>query len=377
MIDNVRSEIICILSAFILCSNSLAKEEKQQNNPQMKIAIIEFVASESDNALSGKLFNIFHSKMKKYKNWEMIPMSDIKDELKKIGYKTGEDIPSEQLMAIGENLKAYYVVYSKLNKQRTFYTLDTSIVNIEYKKESKCRITVFKDVNDVKDIEDQLERLTVSIQDRKDFFDMVKKSTDLTDELTNKTPQQHLDRIKALSESFGDPDKYILQPGLRLHGGYNYLLSGYRDYTNNYTLGAELRFRMIFEDKKIGLFGFYVSIDESPMIVPSGTYGVQEDIINLNFGATFGLFPQSVINPYIGFGVGLYFDWLRYDTPATGALSSFHTFLGIDPRAGIELGISNSIKFAPELRVHLIFTPAKQSYVTSHASALGGLLIYF
>lgn len=373
--------ICLIICCFIIINFISAADSKNKNAVSISVAVFDFYTLDSEKELCSKLCNALLLKIKKVKSWNIISPSILDDELSVLNCKTVNEITKDDLIQIGERLQISYAVITKLYKQRDFTILETMLTDIKYKKEDVCKITIIKDTDDQKEMSDKMDELIFAIQNKMQFSEIVKANNEKAAELANKTPEEHLNKIKSFMKSFNDMEKIesiSYQFGVEAYGGYNYLVSGYNGgYQNNYGVGAELRIRPIYGENRIGNLGFFFSIDEFPLVTPGGTYGVQEDIIHTHIGLSFGLFPSATVNPYISLGFGMYFDWVRYDTPASGALSSTHTFLGISPRIGIEIEIMRFVKFVPEVRYNIIFTPSKENYSTTHLTVLGGLLYYF
>lgn len=167
-----------------------------------------------------------------------------------------------------------------------------------------------------------------------------------------------------------------------LNGGYTSMLHGYNGYKNLGNAGVDLYMRppepqfprwyhhMIFR----------LSGDYFPLQVPSQVAGITEDIYSLNGTALwrFSNFGQSEHNqwiPYLGAGVGVYWDSVTVDTLATGKVKNAEQYLGVTGSVGVMLPTVGPIRLIPEIRYHTFREAGK--YWASHMTYQIGAAIWF
>ena len=152
-------------------------------------------------------------------------------------------------------------------------------------------------------------------------------------------------------------------PNLFLTGniGINALQKGYAGYKDNIYLGSDL---YIMPEQKTFLYGkadwkekmFYrVSFEFFPLIVPDGVYKTTEDMLAFTGDLMYSAYRTPNVNVFAGLGLGIYDDWIRVNTPATGAVSGMSWFFGIKPSIGAGFKVSPSIEIIPEIRMHYLF----------------------
>lgn len=168
----------------------------------------------------------------------------------------------------------------------------------------------------------------------------------------------------SLAEESSSRRSNSYQPFIGGYGGYNVLLTGYHQYENGLSGGVEWRLHEMDGDR-LQLIGFSVGLENFPMNVPPGTNGTSEDLMNVNGAMLFFPIADPSFALYAGVGVGAYLDWTRIHTPATGALSSAATFIGLSPRIGLEWTWGDVVVI-PEIRLHYLLTPSRGSYSVVH-----------
>ncbi|MDD5492240.1 MAG: hypothetical protein PHV60_06135, partial [bacterium] len=142
-------------------------------------------------------------------------------------------------------------------------------------------------------------------------------------------------------------------------GGYlgrNKLISGYKDYTDNYSGHLELRMGLAAVKERPDIL-FSLNYDYMPMILPDGIYGMSERIASINLNAYYVFYAQRKLNFFVGPGVGYYLDLLSMDTPASGKLEYQYRFVGFNLGIGGQYYIDKFITLIPLLRYHQVREP--------------------
>jgi hypothetical protein len=149
--------------------------------------------------------------------------------------------------------------------------------------------------------------------------------------------------------------------------GYNQLIKGYKGYSNLGSAGIDLWVRPVRPRVEAPSFRynflFRLSAEYLPMKVPDGNYGLQEDMFDATASVLYRLrsFAGPEADhwiPFTGLGGGVYSDWTRLDTPASGKISGMHHYSG----AVFSLGAfsprwRNIFQFVPEVRFHMLRIP--------------------
>jgi hypothetical protein len=176
-------------------------------------------------------------------------------------------------------------------------------------------------------------------------------------------------------EQFTDTEfhsKYCLSPNI----GLNLLQKGFPGYTNNYCVGAD--FYMSSEALGESWWSAWrLSSDYFPLVVPEGVYGTTEDMFDISFSKVY-IFPLTESQRsqlFTGIGIGLYGDWIRLDTPATGAMSNISYYPGLSASFGIRIKLKGSMELVPEIRSHFVYTA--NNYFTVNTSIGLGVLWRF
>jgi len=113
------------------------------------------------------------------------------------------------------------------------------------------------------------------------------------------------------------------------------------------------------------------------MTVPDGVYGTSEDLFDVSLSKVY-FFPykdDETSLPFLGIGFGVYGDWIRVNTPATGSLSNINYYAGASLSAGWRFEVADSLDLVPEIRTH--FTYVTGGYCTMNSTFVLGLLWRF
>lgn len=154
------------------------------------------------------------------------------------------------------------------------------------------------------------------------------------------------------------------------NGGLNKLGNGYEGYDDMPHGGADFYIRPprpqhedpTFKDK----FMLRFSADYFPLQVPEGVYGLTEDIYALSMSVIvrlrdMGRPDHQMWVPFLGLGAGFYRDQIELDTPASGKISDSHNYFGLNFSGGFFFPEVLGIRFAPEVRYHMLRTPGNFS----------------
>jgi hypothetical protein len=163
---------------------------------------------------------------------------------------------------------------------------------------------------------------------------------------------------------------------MNINAGLNLLQRGFPQYTNNYCVGADLYIPSRAAGE-IWWSAWRVSFDYFPLIVPEGVYGTTEDLFDLSFSKVlfYPINERETSMFFGGLGFGVYGDWVRLDTPATGYMSHISYHPGLSVSLGWRAKLSNSLEIVPELRSH--FAYVAREYFTVNTSIGIGLLWQF
>jgi hypothetical protein len=117
-----------------------------------------------------------------------------------------------------------------------------------------------------------------------------------------------------------------------------------------------------------------LSFDYFPLTAPEGVYGTTEDMFDVSISKiyVFPLNEPQTSQLFIGGGLGLYADWIRLDTPATGPLSNISYYPGASFSFGYRAKLKGSLEFVPEIRAH--FAYVTHDYFTVNTSLGLGIL---
>ncbi len=146
-----------------------------------------------------------------------------------------------------------------------------------------------------------------------------------------------------------------------LNGGYTDLLNGYPRYENLGNVGIDVYFRPpvpLFPKWKDKL-AFRLSGDYVPLQPPKEVYGITEDIYSLNATILYRFInfargdEHKRLIPFVGGGVGAYWDRISLDHPALDEkVTRSHAFLGLSASGGFMLPSMGRFRLIPEVRYH-------------------------
>ncbi|MEI8217573.1 MAG: hypothetical protein WCG51_00820 [Elusimicrobiota bacterium] len=165
---------------------------------------------------------------------------------------------------------------------------------------------------------------------------------------------------------------------MSVNAGTNLLQSGFPSYGSSPYFGADF----YIPQGSLGghwwsRYAWRVSVDYFPMVLPAGVYGTTEDMFDIALSQVF-FFPVNdscTSSLFAGIGFGGYADWIRIDTPATGARSNISYSPGVSLSAGWGYKISNSLELVPEARAHFVY--ASREYFTVNTSIHLGVAWWF
>ncbi len=142
-------------------------------------------------------------------------------------------------------------------------------------------------------------------------------------------------------------------------GGYfgrNKLLSGYKDYQDNYSGHLEARLGLAEVKQRPDII-ISLNYDYMPLILPDGVYGMSERIASINLNAYYVFYAQRQINFFVGPGFGYYLDLMTMDTPASGKIEHQYSFVGFNLAIGGQYYIDKYITIIPMIKYHRISEP--------------------
>jgi hypothetical protein len=176
-------------------------------------------------------------------------------------------------------------------------------------------------------------------------------------------------KLFADSGEFGENivrTKSSWETSIGVSGGYNQLIRGYDNYDNLGNIGLEIFMREIPSIASSSQWkkrvGYRFSLEYFPLQVPKGNNGLTEDIYSANAGIFYKFLnveDPEVFQwvPFVGLGLGGYWDALRLSTPATGTVSSIEGYFGMNTFFGVLLPAWGNWRVAPEIKLHGIRTP--------------------
>jgi|GEM_PF-1839075 len=153
-------------------------------------------------------------------------------------------------------------------------------------------------------------------------------------------------------------NKWIFSPGL--NAGYTDLLHGYPNYKNLGNAGFDIYLRQplsvdpTWREKLL----FRLSGDYVPLQTPEGVRGIVHDVYSVNGSVIYRFFDfengeeykQTV--PFIGGGVGVYWDRIVQNHPAFPKVTTTQGFLGLNASVGVMLPAMGRLRLVPEIRYH-------------------------
>lgn len=151
-----------------------------------------------------------------------------------------------------------------------------------------------------------------------------------------------------------------VSPGVS--AGYTIPLHGYPNYLNSYNGALDIYFRPPvpqFPDWTTRL-AFRLSGEYFALEVPKEVKGVTEDLYGftgtvlyrfVNFA---GQQENEKFVPFMGGGVGYYWDRITIDHPATGKKTGSNGYFGYTGSAGLMLPAFGNFRLIPEVRYHAL-----------------------
>jgi hypothetical protein len=166
------------------------------------------------------------------------------------------------------------------------------------------------------------------------------------------------------------------------NGGYTSLLHGYKGYKNLGNAGLDLYMRPPVPQfpRWYNHMIFRLSADYFPLQVPSQVVGITEDIYALTGTALWRFSNASEAEhnqwiPFLGAGVGVYWDSVTVDTLATGKVKDAEQYLGVTGALGVMLPTWGPIRIIPEIRYHTLREAGR--YWASHMTYQIGAALWF
>ncbi|OGF47404.1 MAG: hypothetical protein A2452_02665 [Candidatus Firestonebacteria bacterium RIFOXYC2_FULL_39_67] len=332
-------------------------------NKKLKIAIPEFVYSNDPLSTAVVACPAFVEEFKKSSIYEIIEKDEYEKLLKENKLEDSSCRTASCLKKAAKLLSADKIILGMITKTMGRYTVE---INVFDKDTNEIKNTQFFKVSSL----GVLKTETVNIA-RKISAGIIesKKGESKFDEMIRKA------EIKNVREP--DSPAQIIKIGLGAFGGLSKLLTGYDSYVRrNYYGGLQVHLRPYEKNKPSDLsFGF--AFDEIPLSLPEGTYGQTEDIASLTGYLHYNPFPVFIFHPYVGLGLGGYFDYITVDTPASGYMSSMYFFMGFNINAGAEWRINDFITLFGEVKYHFLWEPGKGGmFLANHLSVQGGVIFF-
>jgi hypothetical protein len=166
-----------------------------------------------------------------------------------------------------------------------------------------------------------------------------------------------------------------------VNGGYHQLIEGYDGYSDLGNAGLDLYIgrspapeEFTMEDRVM----LRISADYFPLQVPEGTNGLEEDVYALTASAVVKMHSslRSELRqwvPFLGFGAGMYWDYVTLDTPASGKVSGTHNIPGFNVSVGVMSPAAGILRLVPEVRFHALRTPGNN---WAHSVAYQAALLF-
>ena len=167
-----------------------------------------------------------------------------------------------------------------------------------------------------------------------------------------------------------------VSPGVS--GGLTTPLDGYKNYQNSGNGAIDVYFRPPIPQfpEWPSRMMFRMSGEYFPLEVPKEVKGVVEDLYALTgtvmyrFMRMDGTPEHNRFVPYLGAGVGVFWDHFKLDYPGVEKTSSLDTFFGYTGSAGILLPCIGPIRIVPEVRAYS-FRRANNNWAVHMAYQLG------
>lgn len=328
-----------------------------------RIACLDFKPENISVEIISDILDILREELKK--NYNVMSKIDMEKMLNESGYKK-DCFSTECFIQAGNILNVDKIFTGNLSKVANIVVIEIRVVDIKYKK---IALIKSKKCNNIQEV---MEFAREFIEEYIITTDTL--STDIKS-LTKETPKT-LEEVKKYYKEESESSESNLNFGIGGLFGYNYLLKGYDKYSNDFMFGVEFKMRLLTANE-IESLNYRLYFDYFPMAVPEGTYNLQEDIYNVNIGAIYGFLPNKRFNPFIGVGLGLYLDWIRFETPASGNISNTYTFFGFNLSGGLEIFVKKRISLIPEARFHFILEPGRPVFLARNLSLHSTLIYYF
>lgn len=347
------------LSSVLVCATLNAETYE-------KIAVIDLKA---ENVSSDIIHNISETlRIELKSSFNVIPKNEMDEILNNSKWKKG-CFTTDCLVLAGNLLNVNKIFTGDLAKVSNIFMVQIRIVDV---KNRKVEVTKPKKCNNIKEVEEFIKTFAV------EYVKQLPQPQSISPETTKpevKAPTS-LEEVKKYYGKETEESVSTVRFGLGGLFGYNYLNRGYDKYSNNFMFGTEFKIRLL-SGNEIENLSYRLYFDYFPMIVPDGTYNLQEDIYNINIGTVYNFLPDKVINPFLGAGSGMYFDWIRYDTPASGYISNTYTYFGFNLSAGAEISIIKKISLVPEARIHFIMGAGRPIFLARNINYFLTFIYYF
>ncbi|MFH1825106.1 MAG: hypothetical protein ABH873_07795 [Candidatus Firestonebacteria bacterium] len=344
------------LSLSFLLFNSFAEESSK-----IPIAIMEFNIISGDATVSDLIYKTFYNEMKKSSQFEIIGKEEIGFLLKLKNFENPKCKTDECLTKICEYSKVDKIIIGNVTKVLNKFVIEIRVFDALAKKMVS---TDFIRVGSEKELNDAISTSALTLSSK---LTQSKKG----EVLEQSTLKKYYEKVGEKKED----KEYKLMFGIGGSGGYNLLLNGYSSYGNNNITGAgNIKIRLL-DDKGITNLMFGGAVEFFPLVTPEGTYGTSEDVFTVNLFFDYGFLPGEFINPYLGGGIGGYFDTVKFETPMSGTLSNTYFSFGLNARAGAEISIISNLCLVPEVKAHFIMGP--KFFFAINVSFGGGAVFYF
>ena len=354
----------------VLClvqGKNVEQGESLENKLNNKAAVIDFKyqdAGKIDLKIVSDISKTLRESLKT--RYDVIPKDEMYKILDQGGYKK-DCFTTECLVSAGSILNVDKIFTGSLARVAGILVIEIRIIDM---KERKVTIVKSKKCDNIKDVKEFIGKF-IEESSREGFLEPVKTE----DKKSENIPSTLEEVKKYYGEGSGDLET-SLELGVGGLIGYNYLFGGYNNYKDNLILGGECKLRLLSANG-IENLSYRLYFDYFPMIVPDGNYNLQEDIFSVNIGAIYNILPDRRFDPFIGIGIGLYLDWIRFDTPASDYISNTYTFFGFNVSVGCEISITKKISIIPESMMHFIVEPGKPVFLARNIGFHSLLIYYF
>ena len=356
-----------ILFSFVLSAQDTGSAPVTTAVPEikkLKIAVPDFVYSNDPLNTAAVFYPAFVEELKKNSGFEIIDKDEYEKLLKENKLESSACRTTACMGKAAKTLLLDKIITGMITKSMGRYSVD---INVFDKDTNEVKSTEYFKIQSLTGIKTEAAfaatkiaaGISVSKKGESKFDEMVRKfETKSTKEKTNSEVIKFgLGGYLGLS-TIMTPDAYS---GYTLTGG---------------ALGLVFNFR-IENAGRMSPLSIGIAVDDMPLVLPEFTNGQAEDIIGVTLFFCYNIFPSGFLNPYVGIGVGGYFDMISTVTGAAGTLSTMYFFMGGNGKAGLEINIDKTISLFVEVKMHYLLEYGKGvTYSASHLNYGGGVILY-